>query len=300
MRIQVKWFVAAIVVFALQITNCRAEIYVFGDSLSEAGNFYTASGGTFPPSPLYFNGRFSNGKAWIEHFAAAVGEPVPTPSLLGGTNFAFNGARAAGISLYGTPDVTQQVSSYLLASNGTADSDDIFVIWAGANDIFFGPQLSESNFIPNAIAGIKWSIEALYDAGARKIVVLDLPPLGQTPFFNTIPEASIQLDAATSAFNSALSSLTGSLRGNLSHLRIADVKISRLFQSITRTPRLFGLKNVTDSATLFDPVSGIGYAAAPGADANRYLFWDSVHPTAKAHKIIAAYVLIDYKLECFR
>ena len=300
MRIQARWFVAVIVAFALQITNCRAEIYVFGDSLSETGNFYAATGGTFPPSPLYFDGRFSNGKAWIEHFAKAVGEPVPTPSILGGSNFAFNGARAAGLSPYGTPDLTQQVSSHLLASGGAADPDDVFVIWAGANDIFFGPSLGESDYLRNAIEGIRWSIKALSDAGARNIVVLDLPPLGQTPFFNTIPPVSVQLDAASSAFNSELANLTCSLRSTLRHVRIADVKISRLFQAASRTPRLFGLQNVTDSATLFDPLTGIGYAATPGVDANRYLFWDSVHPTAHGHKIIAAFVLIDYKLHCAR
>lgn len=300
MRIQVVWFVAVIVAFALQITNCRAEIYVFGDSLSETGNFYVATGGALPPSPLYFEGRFSNGKVWIEHFANALREPVPAPSILGGSNFAFNGARASGVSPYGTPDLTEQVASYLLASGGVADPDDVFVIWAGANDVFFGASAGEVDFIPSAIEGIRWSIEALYDAGARNIVVLDLPPLGQTPFFNTIPAVSTQLNAAASAFNSELSSLTRSLRRELRHVRIADAKISSLFQSIARAPRLFGLRNVSDSATLFDPVTGIGSAATPSADANRYLFWDSVHPTAQGHKIIAAYVLIDYKLHCLR
>ena len=300
MRIQAKWFVTAIVVFALQIANCRAEVFVFGDSLSETGNFYAATGGAFPPSPLYFEGRLSNGKAWVEHFARFVREPAPTPSLLGGTNGAFNGSRAAGVSAYGTPSVTEQVAGYLAASGGTADPTDIFVIWAGANDIFFGPGFGETDFIPKAIAGIKSSIEALHAAGARRIIVLDLPPLGQTPFFSTNPPVAMQLDALTAAFNSELASMLRRLRTELRHVRIADVKISRLFQTMTLAPQLFGLQNVVDSATLFDPVSGIGYAAAPGADANRYLFWDSVHPTAQGHKIIAAFVLVDYKRNCIQ
>ncbi len=300
MRVKLKLFVAAIVILALQIANARAEVYVFGDSLSETGNFYAATGGTLPPSPLYFNGRFSNGNAWVEYFAAAVREPVPTPSLLGGTNFAFNGARAAGASPYGTPALTEQVSSFLLAGGGTANPNDIFVVWAGANDIFFGASSGEADFIPQAIAGIKSSIEALYSAGARKFVVLDLPALGQTPFFNTNPYLSIQLDGATSSFNLGIASLTRSLRKELPQARIADVKVSGLFQLITRAPRFFGLRNVSESSTIFDPVTGIGYSPTPGADPNRYLFWDSVHPTAQGHKIIAAYVLLDYKLHCGR
>ncbi len=300
MRVQLKMFVVAIVILGLQLTNARAEVYVFGDSLSETGNFYAATGGALPPAPLYFNGRFSNGIAWVEYFAAAVREPVPTPSLLGGTNFAFNGARAAGVSPYGTPALTEQVSSFLLVSGGTADPNDIFVIWAGANDIFFGASSGETDFIPNAIAAIRSSIGALYSAGARKFVVLDLPPLGQTPFFNTNPVLSIQLNAATSAFNSGVASLNRSLRSELPQAKIVDVKISGLFQLIARAPRLFGLRNVSDSATVFDPVTGIGYAPTPGADSNRYLFWDSVHPTGQGHKVIAAVVLLDYKLHCVR
>ncbi len=298
MRTQVKWFVAFVFTLTLQIANCRAEVYVFGDSLSETGNFYVASGGVLPPSPLYFDGRFSNGKVWVEHFATALREPVPTPSILGGTNYSFNGARAAGASPYGTPDLSQQVSSYLLASGGVADPTDIFVIWAGANDIFFGALAGELDFIPNALDGIRWSVETLHAAGARNIVILDLPPLGQTPFFNTIPTLSTQLDAAASAFNAELSNLTSSLRREFRRVKIADVKIGRLFQSVTRAPRLFGLQNVMLSATNFDPLTGIGFEVVPGVDANRYLFWDSVHPTAQGHKIIAAFVVIDYKLNC--
>lgn len=300
MRSHAKWFVSAVIVFAFQIANCRAEVYVFGDSLSETGNFYAATGGAFPPSPLYFQGRVSNGKAWVENFARVVREPAPTPSLLGGTNFAFLGARAAGVSPYGTPSVPEQVANFLLSSGGTADPRDIFVIWAGANDIFFGPGFGETDFVPKAIAGIRSSIETLYAAGARRIVVLDLPLLGQTPFFNTNPPVAMQLDAASATFNDALANTLRSLRSELRHVRIADVKISRLFRSVTIAPALFGLENVVDSATFFDPVSGIGYAVDPDADADRYLFWDSVHPTAQAHKIIAAYVLIDYKRGCLQ
>ncbi len=170
MRVQLKSFVAAMVIFVLQITNSRAEMYIFGDSLSDTGNFYVATDGDLPPSPLYFDGRFSNGPVWVEYFARALREPVPLPSILGGTNHAVNGARAAGESPYPVPDLTEQVSSYLLASGGRANPDDIFVVWVGANDIFFGASAGEPDFIANAIERIRWSIEALYAAGREKLL----------------------------------------------------------------------------------------------------------------------------------
>jgi len=298
---RIRTFCIALLFLGSQFwTCCQADLVVFGDSLSDEGNFYLASGGLLPPSPLYFNGRFSNGPVWTERLANAMNEPIPLPSLIGGTNYAFNGARASGASPYGTPDLVTQVDTYLLANGGDADRDDTFVIWAGANDIFYGSASGEVNFIPEAVQAISGAIRDLYDAGARNIVVLDLPLLGQTPFFNTVPAASSALNAATTAFNSLLSAQLQSLRRDLRRIRIADVKVSQLFQAVTRTPRLFGLRNVVDSSTLFNPVTGLGFAIVPNVDPNRYLFWDSIHPTAQGHKIIATYAFIDIKIHCWR
>ena len=42
------------------------RLVVFGDSLSDNGNLYLASGGTQPPSPPYYQGRFSSGPVFTE------------------------------------------------------------------------------------------------------------------------------------------------------------------------------------------------------------------------------------------
>jgi phospholipase/lecithinase/hemolysin len=62
-------------------------ITVFGDSLSDTGNFSLFTGGSFPPAPPYYGGpdptfpvgRFSNGKVWVEYLADLldVADPVP-------------------------------------------------------------------------------------------------------------------------------------------------------------------------------------------------------------------------------
>jgi outer membrane lipase/esterase len=68
---------------ALPFTN----VYVFGDSLMDVGNVYTATGGATPPSPPYFNGRWSNGPLAVDQFAADYGVTLK-PSVLGGTGYA--------------------------------------------------------------------------------------------------------------------------------------------------------------------------------------------------------------------
>ena len=76
-------------------------IYVFGDSYSDVGNIFIATGGA-KPAPPYYKGRFSNGPIWIDHLAGAYGLTV-TPSLKGGTDYAFGGAEVTGLELFAGP-----------------------------------------------------------------------------------------------------------------------------------------------------------------------------------------------------
>lgn len=277
-----------VVLVLLSTGPASAEVFVFGDSLSDTGNFQISSGGAVPPSPLYSSGRFSNGPVWVEVLAAKLREPSPTASMLGGSNYSFNGARAAGVSPYGVPDVTLQVDLFLAANGNVADPDDLYVIWAGANDIFFGAATGEANFIADAVTAICSSILRLHDAGARKFVVLNLPPLGQTPYFNYQPALSVQFDFATTSFNRALSMALHSLNCSGEDFAVSEVDIERLFGQILNNPRRFQLVNTVDSCTLFDPFgTSLGYQLKPLVEPNAYLFWDGVHPTARGHEIIA-------------
>lgn len=82
-------------------------IVVFGDSLSDTGNFYYISGDTYPVSPPYYNGRFSNGPVWIETLAPLLGVDAdfetswlqyPTSA----DNFATGGANSGYDDIWGS------------------------------------------------------------------------------------------------------------------------------------------------------------------------------------------------------
>lgn len=49
--------------------------------------------------------------------------------------------------------------------------------------------------------------------------------------------------------------------------------------SIANNPSAFALANVTDAC-----------GAVAGADCNTYEYWDGIHPTAAAHRVIAAFI----------
>lgn len=72
-----------------------SEVYVFGDSLSDTGNLFLATGQTIPDPAYYDNGRFQNGPSYVEGLADNFGVSAD-PALFGGTgtNYAVGGARS--------------------------------------------------------------------------------------------------------------------------------------------------------------------------------------------------------------
>ena len=71
------------------------SLYVFGDSLSDQGNFYAITGGSTPP-PEYTDGttygRFTNGKNYVDYLSSRLGISSGN-SLSVGNNYSYGGAR---------------------------------------------------------------------------------------------------------------------------------------------------------------------------------------------------------------
>ena len=250
------------------------EIVAFGDSLTDTGNVFLASGGTLPPSPPYFDGRASNGPLYVERLAERIGLPTLAPSLTGGTNYAFYGAESSltGLSKDGTPNIGTQVGLYLSGSP-TPTPGTLFVLYGGANDFLFGGVTDPS--VP--VANLSASISALAAAGATRFLVPNLPPLGSTPLaVGTANEAP--LNALSAGFNSLLASELNRLETSLG-ISIAQLDIFGITRAAMADPASFGFSNVTDPA--FDPSTG-SLASNP----DEYFFWDPVHPTRVAHRIL--------------
>ncbi len=68
-----------------------SALYAFGDSISDAGNIFVGTEGQIPLPP-YSQGRFSNGPTWVQNLSVQLGLGPLTPSLSGGTDYAFGGA----------------------------------------------------------------------------------------------------------------------------------------------------------------------------------------------------------------
>jgi phospholipase/lecithinase/hemolysin len=286
--------------FMLPLKASAAEFskfYVFGDSLSDAGNLFNvtnAQGQPFPPSPPYFNGRFSNGPVWTEYLGDKLGlQPTLVTNLsttppIQGINFAFGGASSgldnAVLPNQGLPGVLSQVGLFtklLQDSNQKADPNALYTVFGGANDFLFLDD--EDSATP--VSNISKALGILAQAGAKNILVFNLPNLGALPAAtnNRDPET---LQQSTNEFNEGLATTIAALNQN-PNLNIITVDAYSIFNQVIASPATFGFVNVKDPC--LSPPSSIC------SNPNQYLFWDDVHPTTAAHELLADRAFLSIK-----
>jgi phospholipase/lecithinase/hemolysin len=268
-----------------------SNLVVFGDSLADVGNAGLATSGTFPPSGLYFQEpfsgvRFSGGPIWVDTLAEAVGAPLVGPSLLGGLDYAFGGAALSVDNPYlPVPKVGTQVGQYL-ATHQPA-KDDLFAFWAGANDFFYGASspVEPAQELAN-------QVRTLAAAGARNFVVNELPPLGQTPYFQDQlewnPYAAAMIagsNAWAAGFNAVLADELAAVRADYHKVVIVTVDADGLFAEWARPGNTAGFIDWTHAAGEYDDSTGLLESPAV-ANHEEFLFYDSIHPGTRAHQLV--------------
>jgi phospholipase/lecithinase/hemolysin len=256
-------------------------LVAFGDSLTDTGNRFAATGGADPTSPPYDAGRWSDGPIWVEHLAAGLGLPAPTPSALGGTDYAAADAGTAlsGYAHNGSANIGTQVAAYL-STHPVVDGDQLFVIWGGTND--FGPHTSPDP--AGSVANLSAEITELAKAGARQFLVPDLMPLGEVPSIRKLgPAAEAQYDGLSVQFNTRLAAALDQLEAGLG-IKIHQVDVYGLVGQVLADSGAFGITDVTDQAKSGD--EGDPGVVAPNPD--QYLFWDNIHPTETFQRLLGA------------
>ena len=112
MKIRCATVIAVLALGMLCVSTPRAgstQIVAFGDSLIDTGNCSSSPHG-HPPAPT--SPAASNGPVWVEYLAGRLGIAAPTPSLTGGTDYAWGGAETGfGLSVAGTQNINSQVES---------------------------------------------------------------------------------------------------------------------------------------------------------------------------------------------
>lgn len=286
-------------------------VYVFGDSLSDAG-FYRPFllGLGLPPAVVSQLGRFTTNPdpVWSELVSQFYGFTPAPSNTTGGNIFAQGGARVSSPSASTPPGLAQrpvsaQINEFLAANGGAADPNALYGIWAGANDIFqqlgalqagqINASLLQTNVLAAASSEIA-QIARLQAAGARYILVFGLPDIGVTPAFHGTPFAD-SVSALSAGYNTTL--FTGLAA---SGIRVIPVDTFTLFNEVHNNPAAFGFTNITGLACgPFPPITTASSVSAqfclpntlvqPNAN-NTFIFADSVHPTGATQRIVAQLV----------
>lgn len=280
--------------------SAYTNLYILGDSLSDTGNLFTATGSL--PQPPYVNGRFTNGPVYTEYLWKSLGISGDlTPSFLGGTNYAVGGARSryhafdvnnpafslvGGLSSFPQFSLVGQRDAILSHNGGVLDAGALYTVWEGSNDVSDAIKLWLTSSASAALALLTQAandfiavVKDLVAAGARALLIPNVPNLG------LVPEVV--------ALGSGVQGLATQLAMQYNHavdlaLAGVDADITRLdtFSFLTKLvndPGAFGLPTNAN----VDEACFSGFVGVPGSvcgDPASYAFWDKLHPSAVVHR----------------
>lgn len=271
-----------------------SALYVFGDSLSDNGNAYALSGGIWPPLPPYAQ-QFSDGPTAAQYLADGLGVAL-APSIAGGTNYAVGGAMT-GLTNYNHLRETPFTLPDSLASTGMLaqvfgfagslpsfdPARSLFMLWAAPNDFFYA--LSTGGDVvaaaTEAVTNLISAVGLLASLGATDFLIPNMPNLAQTPFgLSQPPAAQAGLSELSLGFNAALADAldrarAGGIPGIGSGLDLMSFDTAAFLDEVITDPAAFGFSNVTHACVL---------TVWPACDG--YLFFDNVHPTTAAHRLL--------------
>lgn len=262
--------------------NGFTSFWTIGDSLSDPGNLYAATGGAQPQSPPYYEGRFSNGPVWAE----TVAKRFQDQGLATG-NFAFGGAKALPDPAAQVPGLSTQLGLLAANSAGFLGDRPVVSLWMGANDLMFdGIAKDDARAVGRAAArAVGSAAAALSDFGVRDVMMFTMPDLADAPRYALSPDAAERAEAArgSAAYNRALDRQITKL--GKAGINVIEVDTAALFKALIANPTDFGPANATV------PCLVPGRPACSAETADLLAFFDPVHPNSVIHSEIAAVAL---------
>ncbi|KAL6600587.1 hypothetical protein ACP70R_045387 [Stipagrostis hirtigluma subsp. patula] len=276
-------------------------------------------------------GRFSNGRLPADFVSEALGLPPAVPAYLdpghgihqlaSGVSFASAGAGLDETTAQMLSAVTlaQQIEHFkeykarLRRAKGAAAADSIirrslYLFSAGASD-FLGnyllyPLRRRRFTLPEYEAYLAGAAEAAVRAahglGARRVSVAGLPPLGCLPLQRTLNaarpgECNWGLNAVARRFNRRLRAAARRLDGELPGAQVVYVDQYRVLADMIAKPWQYGFENSVrgccGTGTFETGVLCSIDNALSCKNADKFVFFDAVHPSQRAYKIVANAIL---------
>lgn len=259
-----------------------SKVIVFGDSNVDSGeaqenSLYNLSGGIFN-GPPNFGGRNCNGPVVVEYVAEILGVPLLDYGVGGArtglTNLVYDFFPIPAVQFTG---VLSQINMFKeTLSNNKADSQALYIYWAGSNDLFGATADDVSETVNTALDNIEDALKTLTDLGARYILVAT----------RTIrPEYYSENNVNGMVLNGRLRTLVQDLNEELK----ASIQIFEAFDLITDmtyNPTDYGFVETTDLC-----ISNPACVDSPTVS-DTYITWDAAHKTTRTHEVLAYELVI--------
>lgn len=279
------------------------SIIVFGDSLQDNGNLIKTL--DIPGAP-YDRGRFSDGLVACEYLSAMLKEKHPTAADIKVINYAIGGACTTGenpksLLTAHAFSVQNQIDRYV-AQKGRFADDALIMLNGGGNNFLFAVH-NEKPFVNfpavyRVASDLLCSIDRVIKLGAKNIIVWNVPDVTVAPAYEVTPfpkpvvvwlKKYIKRNIIKQ--NKRLKTGITQLKEKYPFVQICLFDAYALLHEALETPMAFGFDNATEACIRsFGGVAGNGEIQAEipiEHDPQTHLFWDYVHPTTKAQKMLA-------------
>ncbi|CAI9087341.1 OLC1v1021392C1 [Oldenlandia corymbosa var. corymbosa] len=315
----------------LAAKNNLTCVLVFGDSSVDPGNnnrLPTTNKGNFPPYGKDFisggrpSGRFSNGRLATDLIADALGykkivrgflDPyLNKMDMMHGVSFA---SAASGYD-----ELTANISSVISLSKqlkylkhykihlrqliGAEKAERlinnaVFVISMGTNDFlqnyYVEPtrsqQYTADQYVDYLVSSMSSAIKEMHHVGARRVVVVGVPPFGCMPLVLTLrgeTKCDEQLNKLALSFSTKVKNSLTKLKGELG-IKTSFVDIYNVILTVIQNPKSYGFEVATKgccgTGTYEYGTTCRGLTTCP--DRTKYVYWDAVHFTESMYKIVA-------------
>ncbi|OWM81315.1 hypothetical protein CDL15_Pgr007353 [Punica granatum] len=276
-------------------------------------------------------GRFSNGRVCSDFISEAFEINPTIPAYLDpafnitdfstGVCFASAGTGydnstsdvLSVIPLWKELEYYKKYQEELRAYMGRVKADNVlreslYLISVGTNDFLENYYLVPGRSLQYSIEGYQSFllgiarnfVSELYGLGARKISLSGLPPMGCLPlertrsvmFGNRCVE---KYNNVAKEFNGKLEDLVEKLNKELEGIQVVVPNPYGILFDIIQNPESYGFENAVEACCgtgLFE----MGYLCNKNnpftcADASKYVFWDSFHPTEKTNGLVARHAV---------
>ncbi|KAL8277862.1 hypothetical protein RQP46_009681 [Phenoliferia psychrophenolica] len=251
------------------------KVVVFGDSLSDDGTgAWLFTNFTWPANPQYVGHRFSNGRIYSEYLAESLLLPLDSYAV-GGASISTRVSSASGPNSSWPVDcILDQIGKYSIGK--TDERQTVFVVYAGANDIFWG--MDEGGTMPEVIEDLQTAIKLLKKIGGRYFIVPTLPPLGEKyPFGKALPKAAAFMGRSSKELRRLL------LEWARKDKTVAIADFYDLYTDVMSHPSRYGFNP--------DKISNGCIDSGACVNPDEHIWFDNFHPTTRVHEMLGKVAL---------